>query len=332
MSNSYLQSIKERIFLIKSEEEFDDLALEIFDYQSVHCPIYSQYIDLLGIDRQSIDDIEKIPFLPIEFFKSTKVYSVAEDPQKIFTSSATSGMVPSKHYVADLSIYEESLLKSFTLEYGDPSQYTFLALLPSYLEREGSSLIYMVDRLMGLSGKSANGFYLYNHSELFETLGKLRDKDEKSILFGVSFALLDFANEFTCYFPSLIIIETGGMKGRGRELPREIIHQRLQNSFGVEKVHSEYGMAELLSQAYSHGNGLFNTPPWMKILIRDFNNPFKLVQPEEVGGINVIDLANIGSCSFIETQDMGIKTAEDLFKITGRIKNSEIRGCNLLLA
>ncbi len=331
MSNNYLQSIKERIFRIDSPEEFKRIALEIFRHQSVECKPYRQYIELIGVVASSVNDVMKIPFMPVQFFKSHRIYCVAEEPQKQFTSSATTGMVPSVHYVADLSIYQESFTKMFSMTYGDPSEYAILALLPSYLEREGSSLIYMADSLIRQSGNRHSGYYLYNHNDLYNKLEELRNKGQKTILLGVSFALLDYVEKFTTVFPSLTIIETGGMKGRGTELPREVIHEKLRKGFGVEHIHSEYGMAELLSQAYSRGDGLFTTPPWMKVFIRDLNNPFRLIEDEKLGGINIIDLANAGSCSFIETQDMGIKTAGNLFSIPGRIKGSELRGCNLLL-
>jgi len=331
MSNNYLQSIKERIFRIETQEEFNALSMIIFRQQSAECEPYRRYLEILGVAPGSINEVKDIPFFPIQFFKTERVYSQYNEPQKVFTSSATTGMTPSTHYVADLSIYQESFTQAFIRQYGDPSQYAILALLPSYLEREGSSLIYMADSLIKQSGNRASGYYLYNHTELYQMLGDLREKGQKTILLGVSFALLDFAAEFTCQFPSLIVIETGGMKGRGEELSREIIHERLRKSFGVDYIHSEYGMAELMSQAYSSGEGIFSTPPWMKVIIRNLNNPFREVKVGTQGGINIIDLANAGSCSFIETQDMGIKTAEDRFTILGRIKNSELRGCNLLL-
>lgn len=331
MSNNYLQSVKERIFKLDSPEKFNNIALEIFHHQSIECEPYRQFIELIGVDASLVNDVIKIPFLPVRFFKSHKIYCAPEEPEKIFTSSATTGMVPSVHYVADLSLYQESFTKSFVFNYASPSEYAILALLPSYLEREGSSLIYMADSLIRQSGNECSGYYLYNHNDLYNMLELLREKGQKTILLGVSFALLDFVEKFTIVFPSLIVIETGGMKGRGKEIPREIIHEKLRKGFGVEHIHSEYGMAELLSQAYSKGNGLFTTPPWMKVLIRDLNNPFRFIEDEKLGGINIIDLANAGSCSFIETQDMGIKTAGNLFRIPGRIKGSELRGCNLLL-
>jgi len=265
-------------------------------------------------------------------------------PQKTFTSSATTGMTPSRHPVADLSLYERSFSEGFRLQYGSPSDYAILALLPSYLEREGSSLVYMTENLMKQSANECNGYYLYNHTELYEMLCRLKDDGQKTILIGVSFALLDFVSglkldpALKMEFPDLIVVETGGMKGRGEELSREELHWRLKEGFGVDTIHSEYGMAELLSQAWSKGDGIFFTPPWMKVLIRDLNNPFRLLSDGERGennnkrgGINIIDLANVYSCSFIETEDMGMTDPAGGFKIFGRIKNSELRGCNLLM-
>jgi len=265
-------------------------------------------------------------------------------PQKIFTSSATTGMTPSRHPVADLSLYERSFSDGFRLQYGSPSEYAILALLPSYLEREGSSLVYMTENLMKQSANECNGYYLYNHAELYDMLCRLKTDEQKTILIGVSFALLDFVSwlkldsALKMEFPDLIVVETGGMKGRGEELSREELHRRLKEGFGVDTIHSEYGMAELLSQAWSKGDGLFFTPPWMKVLIRDLNNPFRLLSDGERGGINnkrgginIIDLANVYSCSFIETEDMGTTDPTGGFKIFGRIKNSELRGCNLLI-
>lgn len=320
-----------RIFTIKSREEFVALSLETFRYQAEYCEPYKKYLSLLGTDIGKIKIIEEIPFFPIQFFKSETVISGDAPAQKTFTSSATTGVTPSRHPVADLCLYEKSFSEGFRIQYGDPSEYAILALLPSYLEREGSSLVYMTKKLMRQSGNRFSGYYLYNHEELSEMLCKLKGMGQKTILIGVSFALLDFVTKYKVGFPSLIVIETGGMKGRGEELTREELHQRLKASFGVEKIHSEYGMAELLSQAWSKGDGLFFAPSWMEIVIRDLNNPFRVLPTGKKGGINIIDLANIHSCSFIETEDMGIKETGDGFKILGRIQNSELRGCNLLL-
>ena len=341
--------IKQEIFNIKDEIDFRRVALEIFRIQSRWCAPYKEYLSILDIDSESITDIESIPFLPARYFKSRDVVcqntpegsdcKKRPDIEKIFTSSATTGMVPARHLVKDVSIYQESFLKTFSLFFGPPERYTILALLPSYLEREGSSLVYMADRLIKLTGKKDSGFYLYNFEELYNTLIRLRGGNEPTILLGVSFALLDFIGKYKIDFPALTVMETGGMKGRGSEISRNKLHTLLANGFGIEKIASEYGMAELLSQAYSFGDGLFRTPPWMRILIRDINNPFRIYDtfqvgdraPDKEGGINIIDLANINSCSFIETEDLGIKKPGNLFTISGRISNSERRGCNMLL-
>jgi hypothetical protein len=315
----------------EGEEIFSALAMEIFHYQALMCAPYSKYMELLDVDLKKINNIEEIPFLPVKLFKNNIIYSHKEAPQKNFTSSATSGMIPSSHPVADLSLYELSFTSGFRLFYDSPEKFNILALLPSYLEREGSSLVYMTESLIKESKSDSSGFYLYDHDKLAKTLEKLRFSDRKTILLGVSFALVDFAKSHQIDFPELIVMETGGMKGRGEELSREEIHSAIKNSFGVARVHSEYGMAELLSQAYSDGDGLFRTPHWMKFLLRDFINPLKILKNRERGGLNIIDLANINSCSFIETEDIGIKEAGNLWRISGRIQNSEIRGCNLLL-
>jgi hypothetical protein len=310
---------------------FCELALEVFRYQATNCEPYSRYISLLGVDISSISEIENIPFLPVKLFKSSVVYSSDSKPEKVFTSSATTGMTPSSHYVSDLSLYELSFRRGFELLYGSPERYNILALLPSYLEREGSSLIYMADHLIKWSKSPISGFYLYNHEELKEALIRSYASDRETLLLGVSFALVDFARNYNISIPDATIMETGGMKGRGEELSREEIHAIIKGSFGVKNVHSEYGMAELLSQAYSEGSGVFRTPHWMKFFLRSLSNPLRITDDIR-GGLNIIDLSNINSCSFIETEDIGIKEAGNLWRIPGRIQNSEIRGCNLLLS
>ncbi|MHC1779942.1 MAG: acyltransferase [Bacteroidales bacterium] len=308
-----------------------NIALEIFRYQAINCPPYAEYIHLTGNDPDQVKDPEQIPFLPISIFKNREVITGNKPTQKLFTSSSTTGMIPARHYVTDLDIYEESFKRAFRMFLGEPSDYTILALLPSYLEREGSSLVYMADRLIKDSGSTASGFYLYNFSELYDTLCILKAKQSRTILLGVSFALLEFAERFNLVFPELTIVETGGMKGRGKEVSRNELHKAIKSGFGVKNVWSEYGMAELMSQAWSQGEGLFKTPPWMDIQIRDLLNPFKRVNEGITGGINIIDLANINSCSFIETEDLGVKEAGNTFSVLGRIQNSELRGCNILL-
>ncbi len=326
-----MTNFEKNIFDIKNSSDFDNLCFEVFRFQAKNCEVYEEYLNLLDVNIKDVVSIEQIPFLPVQLFKSKEIITKGKIPQIIFSSSATTGMISSKHFVANIELYEKSFTESFKLFYGEPSDYAILSLLPSYLEREGSSLVYMAEKLMSISGNPYNGFYLYNYSELFEKLNFLNNSGTKTILLGVSFALLDFVKDYTLEFPKLTIIETGGMKGRGRELSREEIHSSLRKGFGVKNIHSEYGMAELLSQSYSYGEGIFKSPPWKRILIRNLQNPFSYEQNHEKGGINIIDLANLYSCSFIETEDMGIKETEDTFRILGRISNSELRGCNLLL-
>jgi hypothetical protein len=323
--------MKEKIFNITTKEEFEKTTLEIFRIQSEKCIPYRDFINLAGIKTSSVNSIEKIPFLPVSLFKSHSIICHGLEPEIIFTSSATSGMIPSSHPVADLSIYKKSFSTAFRRFWGEPSEYAILALLPSYLEREGSSLVYMADSLIKESRNSDSGFYLYDFGTLYQKLISLKERGVKTLLLGVSFALLEFIDQYQINFPELIVMETGGMKGRGKEISRDQLHSALKSGFGVSKIASEYGMAELLSQAYSYGDGLFETPPWMEILIRDLSNPFRILYGHATGGINIIDLANINSCSFVETQDMGKKEAGNTLRISGRIQNSELRGCNLLL-
>lgn len=329
---SNLQTVTaEEIFGIRNSNEFRELALRIFRLQAAGCPPYREYLGHLGCDPGKVSSLQEIPFLPVSLFKTRQIITGERAVEKIFRSSSTTGMIPSQHQVTDLSVYDRSLSLGFRLRYGEPSDYAILALLPSYIERGDSSLVYMAGKLMEESGREENGFYLYNHSDLYNKLAGLRIRNVRTILIGVSFALVDFASEHKITFPELIVIETGGMKNVKRELSRSEIHRIISEGFGVRNVHSEYGMTELISQAYSCSDGIFNTPPWMKILIRDLNNPFKFLPEGKRGGINVIDLANINSCSFIETGDLGVKTAGDSFEVYGRIKFSELRGCNLLL-
>lgn len=321
----------EHIFKIKTNEDFESTALEVFRFQAQNCAVYKQYINLLGINPEHVKSVSAIPFLPIQFFKTQTIYSSKQQPAIVFSSSGTTGMETSKHLVADAAIYERSFVEGFRHFYGNPDEYTILALLPSYLEREGSSLIYMVEHLIKMSGDSQSGFYLHNKSELYKKLLALQQSNRKTLLIGVSFALLDFVEEFAVDFPNLIVMETGGMKGRRRELPRNELHQALCKGFGVCQIHSEYGMTELLSQAYSKGDGLFFTPPWMRVLIRDVQNPLAWAKKQTTGGVNIVDLANVYSCSFIETQDLGKVNADGGFEIQGRFDESDIRGCNLLV-
>jgi phenylacetate-coenzyme A ligase PaaK-like adenylate-forming protein len=323
----------EKVFEIASSKEFEAIALDIFRFQAEYNEIYKSYLKVLGSNIEEIKDVKNIPFLPIEFFKSRDVLTQSEisnSKSKTFTSSGTTGSETSRHIVADISVYENSFRKGFEHFYGSASQYCILALLPSYLEREGSSLIYMVDDLIKSSGNSGSGFYLHNTAELESKLKSLQQQGQKTILIGVTYALLDFVEVHKIEFPELIIMETGGMKGRRKEIVREELHNILCKGFGVDKIHSEYGMTELLSQAYSKGDGSFKTPPWMKIQIRDVNDPLNVLSENKTGGINVIDLANIYSCSFIATQDLG-KLHKDGFEVLGRFDESDIRGCNLMI-
>ena len=324
-------TLTKEIFSIQSEAEFSEAALQVFQHQAVHCPVYQAYITNLGIRPDAVTSVDKIPFLPISFFKTQAILSDMRDPVITFTSSGTTGMVQSRHLLTDLSLYDESFNQAFQLFYGDPKDICILALLPSYQEREGSSLIYMVDALIAQSEHPDSGYFLYNLGDLFAKLNALKATGQKTLLIGVTYALLDFVEAYQIEFPELIVMETGGMKGKRKEMVREELHAILEAGFGVPAIHSEYGMTELLSQAYSAGNGIFNCPPWMKIRLRDTNDPLSSPERGKSGGINVIDLANINSCSFIATQDLGRIYEDESFEVLGRFDNSDIRGCNLLV-
>lgn len=319
------------IFSIKSDTEFDQMAVEIFQYQATENKIYGDFVDILGINKDAVSKISDIPFLPVELFKSQFIICGDSRPEIVFSSSGTTGMVQSKHPVKDLSIYIDSFRKGFNHFYGDIRNYTILALLPSYQERDGSSLIYMVDDLIKESKNPDSGYFLYNHNELHSVLLRLKSENKKTLLIGVTYALLDFIEVFEINFPELIIMETGGMKGKRNEMIREELHEMLCKGFGVSEIHSEYGMTELLSQGYSKGKGLFSCPPWMRVSVRDTNDPLTLLATGKTGGINVIDLANVHSCSFLSTQDLGRVHQNGQFEILGRFDNSDIRGCNLLI-
>lgn len=323
---------QQQIFSIKSESQFNDAALDIFNFQAKNCNVYKEFIGGLKIRADEIKQVTDVPFLPIEFFKSRKILSSGNPVDITFTSSGTTGMITSRHQVTDVTWYTQSFRAAFNLFYGDIHKYTILALLPAYLEREGSSLVYMADDLIKQSNNPGSGFFLYNHQELYSRLKKQLSDHQPTILIGVTFALLDFIENFKIDFPELIVMETGGMKGRRKEMIREELHDQLCEGFGVAAIHSEYGMTELLSQAYSNGNGIFRCPPWMKIITRDTNDPISLLSDGKAGGINVIDLANVNSCSFIATQDLGRVYADQSFEVLGRFDNSDIRGCNLLIA
>lgn len=321
----------QRIFSIQNTTQFEEVALAIFNYQYQHNNVYRKFCDYLGKSVKTVNQLTDIPFLPIEFFKSHQVVCGSKKPEAIFESSGTTQSQTSKHFVPDLSLYEQSYLKAFSLFYGPVENYCILALLPSYLERQGSSLVYMVNDLVKQSNHPDSGFYLHNLEELHHKLSYLEQKGTKTLLIGVSFALLDLAEQFPMPLKSTIIMETGGMKGRRKELIREELHLILTKAFGVQTIHSEYGMTELLSQGYSQGHGIFRSPPWMKILTRDSEDPLSFQTEGKTGGINVIDLANLHSCSFIATQDLGKTLPDDSFEVLGRFDNSDVRGCNLLV-
>ena len=323
--------MQEQVFNIKSEEEFKSCALQVFKHQFENNRVYRSFCDLLYIHPSDVKEVTEIPFLPIQFFKSHQVVSSAEIPVEIFTSSGTTGSVVSKHLVTDISWYEQSFSKGFERFYGNIEEYTVLALLPNYLERDRSSLVYMVDNLIKRSKKSSSGFYLNNLEELAIKLKSLDEKGEKTLLIGVTFALLDLIESQHFRLKNTVIMETGGMKGKRKELTRAELHSILSKGFGVSKIHSEYGMTELLSQAYSKGNGVFECPPWMSILSRDTEDALTILDSSRTGGLNVIDLANYNSCSFIATQDLTKIQPNGTFEVLGRFDHSDIRGCNLMV-
>ena len=318
------------IFTIDNPAQFEEMCMKVFRHQVERNQVYQEFVQLLGLRPDKITKVEQIPFLPIEFFKSRDILSSTRQVEAVFTSSGTTGAVPSRHLVTDLSVYRRSFTLGFQQFYGSPEDYIILALLPSYLEREGSSLVYMANELIQLSGSESSGFYLNNMEELASNLSELDRSGKKVLLLGVSYALLDLIGLKSFRLLNTIVMETGGMKGRRREMVREELHRELKAGFGVDRIHSEYGMTELLSQAYSTGNGIFECPPWMKILIRDPEDAFQLLDKGRTGGVNVIDLANFNSCSFIATQDLGRSREGSSFEIVGRFDHSDIRGCNLM--
>lgn len=324
-----LEELKKEILSIDNEVKFNSVALALFNLHFSQNEVYRSFVLGLPQKYHHPDHYLKIPFLPISFFKNKKVLLHSEKSDVFFSSSGTTGNTTSRHYVSDLDWYINVCNKNFKLFYGNIEDYCVLALLPSYLERDDSSLIVMVDDLIKRSKHPRSDFYLNNFSDLYHQLNYLKTNNIKTILLGVSFALLDFIEQFSIDFPDLIIMETGGMKGRRKELIREELHMQLKNAFHVSSIHSEYGMTELFSQAYAYKEGIFNTPPWMKIIIRDSNDPFSFIDDDNVGGINIIDLANLYSCPFIATQDLG-KVSSSGIEILGRFDNSDIRGCNLL--
>lgn len=324
-----MNSFINKIFNCTNDATFEKLALEIFDFQMQNNLTYAAYAALI-LRGKHPKNINEIPFLPVEFFKTEQIICQGQAIEEIFLSSGTTGE-QSKHLVSNIELYKSSYQKAFQLFYGDITDYCILALLPSYKEREGSSLIYMVDDLIKKSKHPQSNYYLNNDEELATTLEELESKKQKTILFGVTYALLDLAEEFPQKLEQIIIMETGGMKGQRKEFLKEEIHSILKHSFATENIHSEYGMTELLSQGYSKGENIFNSPPWMKILIRDVNDPLSVIGNNKTGGMNVIDLANIYSCPFIATQDLGRTYDDGSFSVLGRFDNSDVRGCNLLV-
>jgi phenylacetate-coenzyme A ligase PaaK-like adenylate-forming protein len=323
--------IKDSIFNIQSEAEFKAVALEVFKFQFEHNSVYRSFCDLLYKHPSDIHTIEQIPFLPIEFFKTRTIVSTEKSAQVTFTSSGTTSSIVSKHHVCDLEIYKQSFRNGFQSFYGNIEDYTVLALLPSYLERGGSSLVYMANNMIAQSKQAESGFYLHDLEALKNTLLKLEAKGKKTLLIGVSYALLDLIEAHSFELKHTIVMETGGMKGQRKELVKSELHALLKKGFGVDTIHSEYGMTELLSQAYSKGKGLFETPPWMKILTRDPEDALSIQPIGKSGGVNIIDLANINSCAFIATQDLGKIKPDGRFEVLGRFDQSDIRGCNLMV-
>ena len=336
-------ALKKKVFEIHDERTFWETALEVFSFQAARVPVYREYLERLGTVPGRITSVEQIPFLPVEFFRTHRVIAEGYDPEITFESSGTTGDgsgIPgtpsparSRHHVARASLYRESFTRAFSMFYSDPEGLCLLALLPSYLERSGSSLIYMTEQLISLTGHPDSGFYLDDLEALASLLRKRTSDRQRTLLLGVSFALLDLAGRFPMKLgPNITIMETGGMKGRRREMIRSELHGLLKKAFGLDRIHSEYGMTELLSQAYSAGNGMFLSPPWMSVLIRDPNDPLTLLEGGRPGGINIIDLANLYSCSFLATGDLGRKHPDDSFEVEGRFDQAEVRGCNLLVS
>ncbi|MGL4583173.1 MAG: acyl transferase [Flavobacterium sp.] len=321
----------EEIIQIQTKKDFHRVAMKVFRFQYEYNLIYQQFCNLLNKTPEQVKTIADVPFLPIEFFKSRDILSSTDPIQITFTSSGTTGMITSKHHVTDLAYYEYSFRAAFSHFYGNIEDYVVLALLPAYLEREGSSLIYMVEDLIEGSNQPESGFYLNNYEELARTLINLDKQGKNVLLIGVTYALLDMIEMQKFSLSNTIIMETGGMKGRRKEMIREELHKVLCDGFGVSKIHSEYGMTELLSQGYSFGDGIFECPPWMDILTRDPEDALTYVEEGKTGGVNVIDLANVNSCSFIATQDLGKKYKDGSFEILGRFDHSDIRGCNLMV-
>ena len=322
---------KDLIFNITTEASFNASALAVFKHQFEHNSVYRSFCDLLYKHPSEVKTVQQIPFLPIQFFKSHTIVSNSKSAEATFTSSGTTGSIVSKHFVSDLEIYKQSFRRGFKSFYGAIEEYTVLALLPSYLEREGSSLVYMANDMITQSNQPESGFYLHDLEALKNTLLKLEAKRQKTLLIGVSYALLDLIEAHSFKLKHTTVMETGGMKGQRKELVKSELHTILKHGFGVDKIHSEYGMTELLSQAYSKGDGIFKAPAWMKILTRDPEDALSIQPIGKSGGVNIIDLANINSCAFIATQDLGKIHSNGTFEILGRFDESDIRGCNLMV-
>jgi len=323
-----------KIFSI-TDQGFEQLALEIFRFQYLNNPVYKAYVDILNLDLERINTLSQIPFLPIRFFKSHSIKTTEFEPGVIFESSGTTRMLNSRHFVKEAEVYSQSFLKCFELFYGPLKEWCIIALLPSYLERKKSSLAFMVDELIQRTEHAQSGFFLYEYEKLCQTLKKLEEDKQKTLLIGVSFALLDLSEQYALDLKETIVMETGGMKGRRKEMVRSELHEILKRRFGLDVIHSEYGMTELLSQAYSQKKGIFHCPPWMKVLVRDEEDPLSVhsgtqnLKPER-GAINIIDLANVYSCSFIAADDAGTVFPDGSFEVLGRLDNSDVRGCSLM--
>ncbi|MFA5416996.1 MAG: acyltransferase [Bacteroidales bacterium] len=325
------ESIINQLFQPHETQDFNALCLDLFRFQYKNNTSYRQFVDFLGKHPKRIQSYRDIPFLPISFFKTQQITAGWFVPEVVFTSSGTTGSATSQHFVKSKDLYIQSFMAGFNTFFGSPEDFVILALLPSYLEREGSSLVLMADELIRKSNHPESGFFLHDYQGLSVILDELKAAGKPTLLLGVTYALLDMAEQFPIDFPELKVMETGGMKGKRKEMVRDELHQQLKAGFGVGQIYSEYGMTELLSQAYSTGEGIFRTPSWMKVLIRDTNDPLTLLPENQSGGINVIDLANVYSCAFIETQDLGKSYADGSFEVLGRFDNSDVRGCNLMV-
>lgn len=321
-----------KVIVSVDQSNFEANTIELFKYQAHHSPIYNKYLQFLKVNAIGVSKVTDIPFMPIEFFKHHPIQTASWKPQCHFESSGTTGSKRSRHLLDDLGFYLETARKSFEIQYGPLNKFHFIALLPSYHENRHSSLITMMDHFISNSHSEISGYYLVNSKQLLQQIKAIGSNSKPAIVFGVAFALLDLAeNNKGLQFNNTLIMETGGMKGRRKEMIRLELHSILKDAFGVDQIHSEYGMTEILSQCYSTGNGIFTSPPWMKVLIRDPYDPFHILKPPASGGINIIDLANCHSCAFLETEDLGHVHVDGSFQVSGRFDNSEVRGCNLIL-